>query len=58
MRGTKWENKMESKISYMADGTTQVFHSVWNNEPFFVVFTKTPKRGTIISVSTKEPENE
>jgi hypothetical protein len=49
---------MESKISYMADGTTQVFHSVWNNEPFFVVFTKTPKRGTIISVSTKEPENE
>lgn len=47
---------MKSQISYYTDGTTQVFHANWHNEPMFVVFTKTPKSGTRITIITEEAD--
>lgn len=58
MRGTKWENKMESQITYTADGETTEFFAHWHNAPMKLIFAKAPPKGTKITISTKEPENE
>lgn len=49
---------MESQITYTADGETTEFFAHWHNAPMKLIFAKAPPKGTKITISTKEPENE
>lgn len=47
---------MESQITYIVDGETTEFFAYWHGARMKLVFEKAPPKGTIITISTKEPE--